>query len=216
MSSALIEQLVNALRCLPGVGPKTAQRMAFHLLQHRRENGLNLAHLLQKALTEIGHCQLCNTLCETALCRLCADPKRDSSLLCVVGTPVDMLAFEQIGIFKGHYFILMGHLSPLDGIGPKEIGIEKLLERLNNQLIHEMILATNTTVEGEATAYYIANKVKHQNIKCTRLAYGIPVGGELEYLNPKTIAHSFDARTVIDQPQDGNVHLRPLSNEKFA
>jgi recombination protein RecR len=195
MFSPLIEELINALRCLPGVGPKTAQRMAFQLLQYQRENGLKLAHLLQKTLLEIGHCKFCHTLCETEVCRLCNDSRRDSTLLCVVGTPIDALVFEQTGTFRGHYFVLMGHLSPLDGIGPKEIGIEKLCERLDNHPPQEIILATNTTVEGEATAHYIANMVKHRDIKCTRIAYGVPVGGELEYLDPNTIARSLDART---------------------
>lgn len=198
MFSDLIDQLINALRCLPGVGPKTAQRMAFQLLQHNRDNGLHLARLLQTALTEIGHCKQCHTLCETDLCRLCADPRRDSSSLCVVGTPVDVLAFEQTGNFRGHYFVLMGHLSPLDGIGPKEIGIEKLSECIQNHPIQEMILATNTTVEGEATAHYIANMVKGTHIKCTRIAYGVPVGGELEYLDVNTLARSIAARTRLE------------------
>ncbi|MBA2655040.1 MAG: recombination protein RecR [Gammaproteobacteria bacterium] len=197
MSSPLIEQLINALRCLPGVGPKTAQRMAFQLLQHNRENGLHLARILNRALTEVAHCTQCHTLCENELCRLCDDPKRDPSLLCVVGTPMDVIAFEQTGNFRGHYFVLMGHLSPLDGIGPKEIGIEKLAERLKKLPIQEMILATSTTVEGEATAHYIANMVKDNPIKCTRIAYGVPVGGELEYLNVNTLARAFAARTSL-------------------
>lgn len=197
MLSPLIEQLVNALRCLPGVGPKTAQRMALQLLQRHRENGLNLARILQQALLEVGHCSICHTLCETTVCRLCSDTKRDGSLVCVVGTPMDVLAFEQTGNYRGHYFVLMGHLSPLDGIGPKEIGIEKLAARLDDPAINEVILATNTTVEGEATAHYIASMVKHKNIKCSRIAYGVPVGGELEYLDVNTLARSFAARTFV-------------------
>lgn len=197
--SPLIEQLINALRCLPGVGPKTAQRMAFQLLQHHRENGLNLARLLQQALVEVGHCEQCNTLCETNICQLCSDPRRDASSLCIVGTPMDVIAFEQTGNFRGHYFVLMGHLSPLDGIGPKEIGIEKLSVRIKSHPIQEMILATNTTVEGEATAHYIANMVKDLHIKCTRIAYGVPVGGELDHLDINTLARSFAARTSFRQ-----------------
>lgn len=197
MFSPLIEQMITALRCLPGVGPKTAQRMAIQLLQRNRENGLNLARILQQALTEIDHCQKCHILSETPLCQICQDPNRDPSLLCIVGTPVDVMAFEQTGNFRGLYFVLMGHLSPLDGIGPKEIGLEKLAQRIHGQSISEMILATNTTVEGEATAHYIVNMVKPNNIKCTRIAYGVPVGGELEYLDLNTLARAFAARTTL-------------------
>ncbi len=197
MFSPLIEQLINALRCLPGVGPKTAQRMAFQLLQHNRKSGLNLARILQHALTEITHCQQCHILCEKPLCGLCSDSRRDSSLLCIVGTPIDVMAFEQTGNFKGLYFVLSGHLSPLDGIGPKEIGIEKLSMRIKQGAISEIILATHTTVEGEATAHFIANIVKGTPIKCSRIAYGVPVGGELEYLDVNTLARAFAARTVF-------------------
>jgi recombination protein RecR len=197
MFSPLIEQLILALRCLPGVGPKTAQRMAFQLLQHHRDNGLNLSRILQQAITEVGHCDQCYILSETPLCKLCADERRDPSLLCVVGTPIDVLAFEQTGNYRGQYFVLMGHLSPLDGIGPREIGMERLVVRLNAHPVTEMVLATNTTVEGEATAHYIANMVKDTAIKCTRIAYGVPVGGELEYLDTNTLARAFAARTSV-------------------
>lgn len=197
MFSPLIEQLVNALRCLPGVGPKTAQRMAIQLLQRNRDNGFNLAKTLQQALTEVGHCQKCHILSETPLCRICHDQARDSSQLCVVGTPMDVIAFEQTGNYRGLYFVLMGHLSPLDGIGPKEIGLDKLAQRLLEQPIAEMVLATNTTVEGEATAHYIVNMVKETSIKCTRIAYGVPVGGELEYMDLNTLARAFAARTTV-------------------
>lgn len=197
MFSPLIEQLIKALRCLPGVGPKTAQRMAIQLLQRNRDSGLNLAKILQEALTEVGHCQKCHILSESALCQICQDPNRDPALLCIVGTPVDVIAFEQTGHYRGLYFVLMGHLSPLDGIGPKEIGLEKLTQRIEAQAITEMILATNTTVEGEATAHYIVNMVKDRSIKCTRIAYGVPVGGELEYLDINTLARAFAARTSL-------------------
>jgi recombination protein RecR len=198
MFSPLIEQLINALRCLPGVGPKTAQRMAIMLLQHNRENGLKLADLLHQALTKIGHCQHCHILCETTSCKLCDDPTRDNSLLCVVGTPADVIAFEQTGNFRGQYFVLTGQLSPLDGIGPNEAGINRLLQRIQQgPPLNEIILATNTTVEGEATAHYIANLVKDMKIKCTRIAYGVPIGGELEYLDINTLARSFSARTTL-------------------
>jgi recombination protein RecR len=146
MFSSLIEQLINGLRCLPGVGPKTAQRMAIQLLQRNRQDGLHLAKILQQALTQVGHCQKCHILSEATLCRLCQDPNRDTSLLCIVGTPMDVMAFEQTGNFRGLYFVLMGHLSPLDGIGPKEVGIDKLSQRLQQEPVLEMILATNTTV----------------------------------------------------------------------
>ncbi len=197
MFSALIEQLIQALRCLPGVGPKTAQRMAFHLLQHRRENGLHLANILQQTLQEVGHCKKCHILSETLLCQLCTDSRRDTSSLCVVGSPADVVAFEQAGNFKGLYFVLMGHLSPLDGIGPKEIGIPIFEERLQDSALQEIILANSTTVEGEATAYYIANIAQKKNIKCSRIAFGVPVGGELEYLGFDTLARAFAARTNL-------------------
>lgn len=198
MFSPLIEQLINALRCLPGIGPKSAQRMTFQLLQHQRENGLHLANILKQALTEIGHCEKCHTLCETHICRLCADTRRDAALLCIVETPADVIAFEQTGAYRGMYFVLMGHLSPLDGIGPKEIGMEQLLEHIKNSNLQEIILATNTTVEGEATAHYILNMVNALAIKCSRIAYGVPVGGELEYLDANTLARSFTCRTILE------------------
>lgn len=197
MFSHLIDQLINALRCLPSVGPKTAQRMAFQLLQHNRDNGLKLAEILRQALTEVGHCQRCNILTEKPLCQLCQDSKRDPSALCIVGMPTDVLAFEQTGHFRGYYFVLMGNLSPLDSIGPKEIGIDKLSERLKDKNLVEIVLATNTTVEGEATAHYIANLVKETALKCSRIAYGVPVGGELDYLDIHTLARSFTARTLL-------------------
>jgi recombination protein RecR len=197
MFSPLIEQLINALRCLPGVGPKTAQRMALQLLQHNRDNGLNLARILQRSLTEVAHCNECYILSETELCKLCDDTQRDSCLLCIVGSPLDVFAFEQTGHYKGQYFVLMGNLSPLDGIGPNEIGMNRLKERINRHPVTEIILATSTTVEGEATAHYIANMVKDTRIKCTRIAYGVPVGGELEYLDTNTLGRAFTARTEL-------------------
>jgi recombination protein RecR len=198
MFSPLIEQLIIALRCLPGVGPKTAQRMAFQLLQHHRTNGLNLANLLQEALTKVRHCERCQNFCEATLCHLCIDESRDNTLLCIVGTPMDVIAFEHMGNYRGRYFILKGHLSPLDGIGPKEVGIEQLSLRLQDSAIKEIILATSTTVEGEATAYYIANMLKDTPMKCSRIAYGVPVGGELEYLDVNTLSRSFAARTSLN------------------
>ncbi|MHB1948814.1 MAG: recombination mediator RecR [Gammaproteobacteria bacterium] len=192
--SPLLEQLIEALRCLPGVGPKTAQRMAFQLLERGRENGKNLAHILQQAMQQIQHCQSCRTFSETALCKLCASPHRDKSLLCIVENPTDMVAVEQIGSYRGLYFVLMGHLSPLDGIGPEELGIKQLSSQLASGEIKEVILATNPTVEGEATAHYISELVKHYAIKVTRIAHGVPLGGELEYIDSGTLAHAFAGR----------------------
>lgn len=194
MFSPLVQQLIQALRCLPGVGPRTAQRMALHLLERDRQNGLALANLLQQALTQVGHCQHCRNLSENNICALCLNPARESSLLCIVETPADVMAIEQIGSYRGLYFVLMGHLSPLDGIGPNDIGIDALLHRLQQQEIKEIILATNSTVEGEATAHYIANLMKGKNIKCSRIAHGVPMGGELEYLDGGTLARALAAR----------------------
>lgn len=195
--SPLLEQLINALRCLPGVGPKTAQRMAFQLLERNRENGKNLGQILLEAMQQIKHCRLCRTFSETELCQLCASVKRDSSLLCIVESPTDMIAIEQIGLYRGRYFVLMGHLSPLDGIGPEELGLKQLNSLLNPDDIQEVILATNPTVEGEATAHYISEMVKNHSIKVTRIAHGIPLGGELEYIDSGTLAHAFAGRGII-------------------
>lgn len=195
--SPLLEQLIEALRCLPGVGPKTAQRMAFQLLERGRDNGKNLARILHDAMDKIKHCQTCRTLSETDICRLCSSPQRDPSLLCIVENPTDMVAVEQIGIYRGLYFILMGHLSPLDGIGPEDLGIKELVCLLSNGKIKEVILATNPTVEGEATAHYISELVKQHSIKVTRIAHGVPLGGELEYIDSGTLAHAFAGRELI-------------------
>lgn len=198
MLSPLIQQLIQGLRCLPGVGPRSAQRMAFHLLERDRDNGIALAKILQEALTKVGHCENCRTFSETKICHLCANPARDPNLLCIVETPADVIAIEQLGSFRGLYFVLMGHLSPLDGIGPNEIGMEGLLQRLQQNEVREIILATNSTVEGEATAHYIANLVRSKNIKCTRIAHGVPMGGELEYLDGGTLSRALAARTIIE------------------
>lgn len=198
MFSPLVQQLIEALRCLPGVGPKSAQRMAFHLLDKARENGLILANTLQQALTNVGHCSQCRTFSEQELCSLCANVSRNQHLLCIVESPVDVMALEQTGSYRGLYFVLMGHLSPLDGIGPNEIGIPVLIERIQKNLIQEVILATNPTVEGEATAHYIASLLKDRNIRCTRIAHGVPLDGELGYLDGGTLARAISARTVIE------------------
>lgn len=201
MFSPLITQLITHLRCLPGVGPKSAQRMAFHLLERNRDSGLLLAKALEKTLNEVGHCQKCRTFSETECCTLCTNPSRNAKILCVVETPADIIAIEQTGSFRGYYFVLMGHLSPIDGIGPKELGIDKLIQRLDQAEIQEVILATNSTVEGEATAHYIAEKLKCDTVKCTRIAHGVPMGGELEYLDGGTLARAMAARTPLhDKP----------------
>lgn len=192
--SPLLAQLIEALRCLPGVGPKTAQRMAFQLLERGRENGRQLAHTLQEAMQRIHHCQNCRTFSETDLCTLCRSERRDSSLLCIVEAPTDMAAVEQMGSYRGLYFVLMGHLSPLDGIGPDELGMKQLNVLLASQKIKEVILATNPTVEGEATAHYISELVKQYKIRVTRIAHGVPLGGELEFIDSGTLAHAFAGR----------------------
>lgn len=197
MLSPLIEQLINALRCLPGVGPKSAQRMAFNILERNRDNGLNLSKALNRAIENVSNCQLCRTLSEDALCRICASTTRHANQLCIVESPADIMAIEQTATYRGRYFVLMGHLSPIDGIGPKDIGLNQLLRLLDEAEIEEIILATNPTVEGEATAHYIANLIKGRNIKCTRIAHGVPVGGELEYLDGNTLAKAFSARTSL-------------------
>ncbi len=194
MTSSLIEQLIEALRCLPGVGPKSAQRMAYHLLQRNRAGARTLAHALAAAVDSVQHCADCRTLCEDELCRHCSDPGRDRGLLCVVENPPDVLAVERATGYKGLYFVLMGHLSPLDGIGPNEIGLDKLAARLDAGGVNEVILATNPTVEGEATAHYIGELVRMRGIKPTRIAHGVPVGGELEYVDGGTLSYAFSGR----------------------
>jgi len=195
--SPLVDQLIDALRCLPSVGPKSAQRMALHLLERDREGAFRLAQKIAEAIKDVGHCQQCRTLCETNLCRFCADPKRDSSKLCVVESPVDVLAIEQTGLYRGRYFVLMGHLSPIDGIGPQDIGIDLLLQQIKENQIDELIMATNPTVEGEATAHYIAAQLEPFNVDITRIAHGVPLGGELEFVDGGTLAHALRGRLSI-------------------
>jgi recombination protein RecR len=186
-----LEGLVQALRCLPGVGIRSAQRMAFHLLQHDREGAQRLARALTDAVAQVRHCA-CHTFTEDEICVTCADSRRDRSQLCVVETPADQAALERTGAYKGLYFVLMGRLSPLDGVGPREIGMQRLLERLDapDSPVREVILATNFTAEGETTAHVIAQALKHRGLKVTRLARGVPVGSELEYVDLGTIAHA--------------------------
>lgn len=193
----VIDALRQALRRLPGVGPRTAQRMAFHLLERDREGAQQLAQALQHALNRVLHCRRCNSFSETELCAICSNPRRDASLLCVVETPADLEAVEQAGAYEGMYFVLMGHLSPLDGIGPEQLGIRRLVETLDGHDIREVILATNLTAEGEATNDYIGSLLVDRGITVTRLARGVPVGGELEYLDHATLNQAIrDRRTL--------------------
>ena len=191
---SLLNQLIEALRCLPGVGPKSAQRMALHVLQRDRAGGARLAALLAEAVQSIGQCRLCRTLTEDEVCALCRSPTRDDSVLCVVESPADVIALEQATGFGGRYFVLGGRLSPLDGIGPAELGIEQLKQRLDALKPTELILATTTTVEGEATAHYIGEMARARSIKTTRIAHGVPLGGELEYVDGGTLLHAFTGR----------------------
>ena len=192
--SPLIGRLIEALRCLPGVGPKSAQRMAFHLLERNREAGLELARVIEEAVTAVGRCESCRTLSEQTLCWICTSPRRDSRTLCVVETPADMAAIDASTGYQGMFFVLMGHLSPLDGIGPSELGLDQLERRLDGGAIAEVILATSSTVEGEATAHYLAELVRERGIRATRIAQGVPMGGELEFVDGGTLARAIMAR----------------------
>lgn len=194
MKPTCLDELIEALKSLPGVGPKSAQRMAYHLLQHDRDAMSTLGHSCLAALTKIQHCALCNTFTEQSVCETCSDKERDASLLCVVETPADLLMIEQTMTFKGLYFVLMGRLSPLDGVGPKEINLAKLVQRAANGTVREVVLATNFTSEGEATAHYLGETLKARGLSVTRLARGVPVGGELEYVDAGTLA-----RAVLDR-----------------
>jgi recombination protein RecR len=185
-----LDFLTEALRRLPGVGPKSAQRMAYHLMQHDREGASMLGRALTQAVERIHHCEMCNTFTENEVCDTCANQDRDAALLCVVETPADQLMIEQTLTYKGLYFVLMGHLSPLDGIGPKDIHLEKLIGRATDGVVEEIVLATNFTNEGEATAHYISETLKARGLKVSRLARGVPVGGELEYVDAGTIARA--------------------------
>ena len=199
MSAApLLEQLIEALRILPGVGRKTAQRMAYHLLERERGGGRSLAKVLEDAMQRIGHCEQCRDFSEQTLCAICASSSRDDSLLCAVESPSDLLAIEQATGYRGRYFVLQGRLSPLDGIGPEELGLEQLEQRLEKGAVSELIVATNPTVEGEATAHYLAQIARRHGVKPSRLAHGVPLGGELEYVDRGTIAHAFSTRQTVD------------------
>jgi len=193
----LLGQLIQSLCCLPGVGPKSAQRMAFQLLQGERSNAKQLASTLLRAADEIGYCQQCRTLTEAELCDICAHPTRDPSILCIVESPSDVWVIDQAIMFNGVYHVLHGRLSPLDGIGPDELGMELLEERFLQGEIKEIILATNATVEGEATAHFIAEVAKKNNIQASRIAHGVPMGGELEFIDSGTLTHAFNGRSEM-------------------
>ena len=195
--SRLIGRLIESLRCLPGVGPKSAQRMAFHLLEYNRDGGRQLAEALSMAMEQVGNCSECRTLSEETICSLCSNDQRDHSLLCVVETPADVQALEQSTGYRGVYFVLMGHLSPLDGIGPEALGLDLLETRLASGEVKELILATNPTVEGEATAHFVSEMARAQGVRTTRIAHGVPMGGELEYIDGGTLSHAFAGRQEV-------------------
>jgi recombination protein RecR len=197
MTTPVIGRLIEALRCLPGVGPKSAQRMAYQLLERDREGALVLAGALQEAVEKVGHCSRCRTFSEGELCPICASSQREQGVICVVESPADVEALEQSTGFRGRYFVLMGHLSPLDGIGPDEIGLDLLAQQLDEGGVTEVILATNPTVEGEATAHYLSEMVRARDIRVTRIAHGVPLGGELEYVDGGTLSHAFNGRREL-------------------
>lgn len=196
--SPLLNRLIQALQCLPGVGTKSAQRMAFHLLDKDREGGDRLSQVLDEAMRSIHNCEECRMLTEERLCRFCVNERRDASQLCVVETPADLLAIEQSGAYRGRYFVLMGHLSPIDGIGPSELGLELLERRLQSGQFAEIVVATSVTVEGDATAHLIASLARKHEVRASRIAYGVPVGGELEFIDGGTLSRALSGRREID------------------
>lgn len=197
IGSPLLRELIEALRCMPGIGPRSAQRIAFHLLERDRDGGRYLGERLRTAMDGIGRCIECRTFTESERCELCGGNSRDRSLLCVVETPADIAAVESSTAYKGLYFVLMGHLSPLDGIGPQELGLDRLEERFAAGEVGEVILATNPTVEGEATAQYLSERAKAHGLRVTRIAHGVPLGGELEYVDGGTLSHAFAGRLEV-------------------
>ncbi len=196
IEESLLEKLIESLRCMPGIGRKSAQRIAHYLLQRDRDGAKYLSDVMERAMEKIGNCKRCRNFTENDLCEICVDKKRDNSIICVVENPSDVGAIEEAN-FRGFYFVLLGHLSPLDGIGPNDIGLDLLENLLNNEQLEEVILATNTTVEGEATAHFISEMVKSRDLKVTRIAHGVPMGGELEFVNSMTIVHALDDRKTI-------------------
>lgn len=198
MSSPLLNHLITAFTCLPTVGPKSAQRMAYYLLERDRKGGEHLSDLLAQAMREIGNCQACRNFSELELCKICSSHKRDRHSLCIVENPQDVTVLEQATNYRGLYYVLMGSLSPIDGIGPQELGMDLLKQRLQNETINELILATNSTVEGAATAFYISEMAAKLNITVTRIAHGVPLGGELEYIDGSTLMHAFSQRKALD------------------
>lgn len=196
--SPLLIRLIDALRCMPGIGQKSAQRIAFHLLERDREGAENMSAALRDAVIGIGHCSRCRMFTEHELCSICAASGRDTSQLCIVESPADVMAIEDATGFRGLYFVLMGHLSPLDGIGPEELGLAALEERLTDNSIAEVIIATNPTVEGDATAHYLASMAGRHEVQASRIAHGVPLGGELEYVDGGTLSHAFYGRRAID------------------
>lgn len=196
--SPLLVRLIDALRCMPGVGQKSAQRIAFQLLERDREGAVELSQALADAAGGIGHCKKCRMFTEHDLCSICSATGRDETLLCIVESPADVMAIEDATGFRGMYFVLMGHLSPLDGIGPEELGLAGLEERLAGEEITEMIIATNPTVEGDATAHYLADLAARHDVQASRIAHGVPLGGELEYVDGGTLSHAFYGRRAVD------------------
>jgi len=199
MSLPLLEQLIEAFRVLPGVGQKTAQRMAYHVLEREREGGQKLAEVLAKAIERIGHCEKCRDFSETDICAVCANGSRERQQLCAVESPADRLAIETATGYRGVYFVLQGRLSPLDGIGPRELGLDQLEARLKQGEVNELIIATSATVEGEATAHYLAQMARGYKVRPSRLAQGLPLGGELEYVDRGTLSHAFGTRTEVQE-----------------
>ena len=199
MSSVLLDQLIDAFRVLPGVGPKSAQRMAYHVLERERAGGQRLSEALSIAVEKIGHCERCRDFSEAVVCDTCSNGVRDAHLLCAVESPADRLAIEQATGFRGLYYVLQGRLSPLDGIGPRELGLDRLAARLAEGEVQELIVATNPTVEGEATAHYLAQLARQHGVRPSRLTHGVPLGGELEYVDRGTLSHAFGSRSEMPE-----------------
>ncbi len=197
MYGKIIDQLIDALRVLPGVGAKTAQRMALQLLERDKDGAARLAEAIVEAVEKVGRCRVCRTLTENDLCEICSNSRRNNAQICVVENPADLYAIEQAGSFQGKYFVLLGHLSPIDGVGPEQLGIDQLIERLISDQVSELILATNLTVEGEATAHFIADKAKALGVSVSRIAYGVPMGGELEYVDGGTLNMALQSRKAL-------------------